>query len=91
MASRVERPLTKLLDEFPDHGGICVSHGDPIQAFWINAEHRGAYALHRLQVAKGGRLELDYEDHTLSRLAYCRPSTAGAPEAASARPGSSHA
>ncbi|MBV8444647.1 MAG: histidine phosphatase family protein [Candidatus Dormibacteraeota bacterium] len=74
MAERVERPLQALLDEFPGDGGICISHGDPIQAFWINAEKRPAYALHRLQCAKGGRLDLDYDGTALRTITYRAPS-----------------
>lgn len=61
MAARVRAPLLRLLRDFPSAGGICVSHGDPIQAFWVEAEGRSDFALHRLQCAKGGLLELDYD------------------------------
>ena len=40
MARRVERPIRRLLADHPDDGGICVSHGDPIQAFWVRSEGR---------------------------------------------------
>ena len=73
MAERVQRPLQKLLHEFPGEGGICISHGDPIQAFWIHAERRPDYALHRLQCAKGGRLDLDYEGTVLRTITYRAP------------------
>mgnify|MGYP001420753655 CR=1 FL=1 len=46
MAARIERPLHQLLRDHPGDGGICISHGDPIQAFWIKAEGRPARALH---------------------------------------------
>ncbi|MFN2452357.1 MAG: histidine phosphatase family protein [Candidatus Dormibacteria bacterium] len=85
MAARVQRPLQRLLDERPGEGGICVSHGDPIQAFWVSAEGRRAYALHRLQCAKGGRLELDYRDGALVGKRYIPPAEAGIP--ASPEPG----
>ena len=84
MAARIDRPLTRLLDEFPGQGGICVSHGDPIQAFWVRAEHRAPYALHRLQCAKGGLLELTYEDRALVSLTYRSPRELGAPAPAPA-------
>ena len=40
LAARVRRPLMQLLADHPGDGGICVSHGDPIQGFWVAAEHR---------------------------------------------------
>ncbi|MFI5284965.1 MAG: histidine phosphatase family protein [Candidatus Dormibacteria bacterium] len=73
LAARVRRPLMRLLADHPGEGGICVSHGDPIQGFWVTAEHRPKYALHRLQCAKGGLLELDYEGEELRHLAYLPP------------------
>ena len=73
MARRVDRPIRRILTTDPVHGGICVSHGDPIQAFWVRSEGRPAWALHRLQCAKGGMLELDYLDGTLERTVYRPP------------------
>lgn len=79
MAARVSRPLQRLLDEHPGDGGVCVSHGDPIQAFWVTAEGRRPHALHRLQCAKGGRLELDYLGGRLVAKRYVPPSEADVP------------
>jgi probable phosphoglycerate mutase len=76
MAARVERPIHRVLEEHPDTGGILVSHGDPIQAFWVRSEGRPSWALHRLQCAKGGMLELDYVDGRLTGTVY-RPPRAG--------------
>ena len=73
LAARVRRPLMRLLADHPGDGGICVSHGDPIQGFWVNSERRPRYALHRLQCAKGGLLELDYEGEALRELTYLSP------------------
>jgi broad specificity phosphatase PhoE len=73
MAARVRRHLMELLRDFPGEGGVCVSHGDPIQAFWVEATGRPAYALHRLQCQKGGLLELDYEGERLTKLTYRSP------------------
>ena len=73
LAARVRRPLMRLLADHPGDGGICVSHGDPIQGFWVNSERRPRYALHRLQCAKGGLLELDYEGEALRKLTYLSP------------------
>lgn len=78
MAARVERPIQRILATTPDEGGICVSHGDPIQAFWVRSEGRPAWALHRLQCAKGGMLELDYVDGVLRRTTYHPPQSAEA-------------
>jgi broad specificity phosphatase PhoE len=94
LATRIRRPLMRLLADHPGQGGICVSHGDPIQGFWVAAEGRPRYALHRLQCAKGGLLELDYEVEALRKLAYLPPAriTQLAPEpdqtAAGSRSGS---
>jgi len=73
MAARVERPIRRMLATTPGEGGICVSHGDPVQAFWVRSEGRRAWALHRLQCAKGGMLELDYVDGTLAATTYRPP------------------
>ena len=78
MAARVRRPLLDLLREHPGDGGVCISHGDPIQAFWVESEHRPIYALHRLQCAKGGLLELDYEGARLVGLSYRSPASIAA-------------
>ncbi len=73
LAARLRRPLMRLLADHPGDGGICVSHGDPIQGFWVASEGRPRYALHRLQCAKGGLLQLDYEGEALRRLRYLSP------------------
>jgi broad specificity phosphatase PhoE len=73
LAARVRRPLMRLLADHPGEGGICVSHGDPIQGFWVTADGRPRYALHRLQCAKGGLLQLDYEGEALQHLTYLSP------------------
>jgi broad specificity phosphatase PhoE len=73
MGARVEAALLRLLDEVGDGSGVCVSHGDPIQAFWIRALGRPAWALHRLQCAKGGMLELDYRGRRLETISYVPP------------------
>jgi broad specificity phosphatase PhoE len=73
LAARIRRPLMRLLADHPGDGGICVSHGDPIQGFWVASQGRPRYALHRLQCAKGGLLELDYEGEALRGLTYLSP------------------
>ena len=82
MAGRVERSLERLLESVGDGTGVCVSHGDPIQAFWITYLHRHPWALHHLQCAKGGLLALDYESGKLVKVTYVPPQVAAAPPAA---------
>lgn len=87
MAARVRAPLLRLVRDHPGQGGVLVSHGDPIQAYWVESERRHAYALHRLQCAKGGVLELDLEGERLARLRYVPPEEiAGAAAAPPAPP-----
>lgn len=81
MAARVRRQVMRLVRDHPGEGGICVSHGDPIQAFWVVSDGRPPYALHRLQCAKGGMLVLDYEDERLQHLEYWPPERVGAAHA----------
>jgi len=90
MAARVRRALLRLLDAEPGAPGACISHGDPIQAFWVEAQGRSRYALHRLQCAKGGLLELDYEERRLVHLRYVPPQVLAATPVAAAA-GRSHA
>jgi broad specificity phosphatase PhoE len=73
MADRVERSLQRLLDSSPEGSGICISHGDPIQAFWIRHLRRRPWALHHLQCLKGGMLVLDYVDRRLTHVDYVPP------------------
>jgi broad specificity phosphatase PhoE len=90
LAARVERALLRALDEADGESAVCVSHGDPIQALWIRHLGRPAWALHRLQCAKGGLLALDYEGRRLTRLTYVPPERQGAAAPAPA-PGASRA
>ena len=83
MAARVRAPMERLVRDHPGQGGICVTHGDPIQAFWVEADGRRSFALHRLQCAKGGRLEVDYLDGCYASKRYVPPAEAGAPAAES--------
>ena len=73
------------------NSGVCVSHGDPIQAFWIRHLGRRAWALHRLQCAKGGLLALDYEGRRLSRITYLPPESLDARTTPSTAAGASRA
>jgi broad specificity phosphatase PhoE len=73
MSGRVQRSIRRVLDMSGGTGGILVSHGDPIQAFWVRSAGRPAWALHRLQCAKGGMLVLDYVDGRLVNTTYRPP------------------
>ena len=91
MARRVRVPLLRLVRDHPGQGGICVSHGDPIQALWVESEGRGPWALHRLQCAKGGMLELDYDGERLLGKRYLPPEETGASADGSTAADASHA
>ncbi|MDA8395674.1 MAG: hypothetical protein M0T72_10640, partial [Candidatus Dormibacteraeota bacterium] len=52
---------------------VLISHGDPIQAYWAAADRRPPWALHRLQCAKGGLLELSLRDGKLIGKPYLSP------------------
>ena len=71
MAARTNAPLARLRRDFPREGGICIGHGDPIQAFWNEARGMGRF-LH-LECAKGGILQLDYDDEDLVTIKYHSP------------------
>jgi len=86
MAQRVGRQLERVRAEHPGAGGICISHGDPIQAFWATCDHRPPWALHRLQCAKGGLLALDYRGRELRAKTYRAPTAAPAVEARGGEP-----
>ena len=79
LAARVDRALHRVLDAAPTEGGICVSHGDPIQGFWVRADGRRDWGLHRLECLKGGMLVLDYASGRLVGRRY-RPPDDGAEE-----------
>lgn len=90
MAARVRAPMERLVRDHPGRGGICVSHGDPIQAFWVEAERRGPFGLHRLQCAKGGRLEVDYVDGRYAAKRYIPPEELSPPIPGPAAADASH-
>ncbi len=72
-ASRMNRAVHGALHANPGGESILVSHGDPIQSFWIAASGRSKYAIHHLQCAKGGMLILDFEHDALTNLEYLSP------------------
>ncbi len=73
MARRVERTIREGLRERAGEAFLCISHGDPIQAFWATSDHRLPWALHRLQCSKGGLLELQYRGEELISKTYLSP------------------
>ena len=91
MARRVRAPLLRLVRDHPGQGGVCVSHGDPIQALWVESEGRRPWALHRLQCAKGGMLELDYEGERLVGKTYRPPEETGVSAGGSTAADATHA
>ena len=90
MSGRVEAVIQQGLREQGGQPFVLVSHGDPIQAYWATAERRPPWALHRLQCAKGGLLELSLREGRLIDKSYISPEAVAAevtlpPPAASAR------
>jgi broad specificity phosphatase PhoE len=71
MAARVRAPVMRILRDHPGAGGICVTHGDPIQAFWNVST--GKYRFWELKCKKGGVLELTYRDTQLLNVSYHSP------------------
>ncbi|MFZ0995560.1 MAG: histidine phosphatase family protein [Candidatus Dormiibacterota bacterium] len=90
MAARVGQVIQEGVREHSGAAFVCVSHGDPIQAFWATSEGRLPWALHRLQCAKGGLLELRYHGHKLTAHNYHSPqhlaAAAGSPALAASTP-----
>ena len=91
MANRLERSLQRVLESSASDSGVCISHGDPIQAFWIRHLGRPAWALHRLKCAKGGMLALDYQDRRLTAISYVPPQLHGPPLSPAPSTDASHA
>jgi len=73
MYRRVSRTIAEGLEAHPGEAFICISHGDPIQAFWATVDRRPPWALHRLQCAKGGLLQLEYQGRDLVHKQYLAP------------------
>jgi broad specificity phosphatase PhoE len=71
MAARVRAPVMRILRDHPGAGGICVTHGDPIQSFWNIAV--GKYRFFELKCKKGGVLVLNYRDTKLGDINYLSP------------------
>ncbi len=73
MARRVDSVIAEGLRAHTGEAFVCISHGDPIQAFWATSDHRLPWALHQLQCAKGGLLELQYRGGELTSKRYRSP------------------
>ncbi len=73
MYRRVEAVVQQGLREQGGQPFVLISHGDPIQAYWAAADRRPPWALHRLQCAKGGLLELSLRDGKLIGKPYLSP------------------
>ncbi|MHB8395342.1 MAG: histidine phosphatase family protein [Candidatus Dormibacteria bacterium] len=73
MHDRVDTVIQEGLRDHPGTTFVCISHGDPIQAFWATTDRRPPWALHRLQCAKGGTLRLRYRGAQLVEKAYLSP------------------
>ncbi len=76
VASMYRRVAAVVQHGLHEQGGrpfVMVSHGDPIQAYWATAERRPPWALHRLQCAKGGLLEISLKDGKLIGKTYISP------------------
>ena len=84
MYRRVRTAIQEGLDAHPGEAFVCISHGDPIQAFWATVDHRPPWALHRLQCAKGGLLQLTYRGSKLLQKHYLSPDEVAARVAAEA-------
>jgi len=81
MAARVRAPVMRILRDHPGAGGICVTHGDPIQSFWNVAV--GKYRFFELKCKKGGVLVLKYQDTRLRDISYLSPEVVAASAASS--------
>ena len=78
MHQRVQAVITEGLRQHRGEAFVCISHGDPIQAFWAITEGRPPWALHRLQCAKGGLLKLTYHGDRLAEKIYLSPDAVAA-------------
>jgi broad specificity phosphatase PhoE len=73
MAARVERVLIEAKAAAAGEAAIVVSHADPVKAFWNHHLGRPDWRFHTLELAKGGFLELAYEDDRLVGVTPHRP------------------
>jgi broad specificity phosphatase PhoE len=73
MHHRVDAAIRRGLEELGGKDFVLVSHGDPIQAYWAKVDRRPPWALHRLQCAKGGLLQLTFAQGRLIGKSYLSP------------------
>lgn len=65
MAERVDSVCREAVQTCRGQAAVLVSHADPVKAFWNRYLGRPDWRFHFLEVAKGGFLELVYEDDHL--------------------------
>lgn len=82
MAERVGRVVREALKTCRGQAAAIVSHADPIKAFWNRHLDRANWRFHMLELAKGGFLELEYEDDRLANVVPHGPVLAAAAPAA---------
>lgn len=73
MYRRVRVAIGRGLERHRGSAFACISHGDPIQAYWATLDRRPPWALHRLQCAKGGLLELRFRQGEMISRTYLSP------------------
>ncbi|MGA9776291.1 MAG: histidine phosphatase family protein [Candidatus Dormiibacterota bacterium] len=78
MHARVSSVIESGLRSHAGGAFVCISHGDPIQAYWATLDGRPPWALHRLQCSKGGLLELTFRGAQLLRKVYLSPAAVAA-------------
>ena len=76
MAARVCAPIMRILRDHPGVGGVCVSHGDPIQAFWNISLGKNRFL--KDDCVKGGLLRLTFVGSRLEDITYMSPETIAA-------------
>jgi broad specificity phosphatase PhoE len=60
--ARVGEALADLATKHPKETMAVVSHGDPIRAFWNNAQKRPMYMVRVLYMPRGSALRLEYDE-----------------------------
>ena len=91
MGGRILAVVRRHVRESPDHVTAFVSHADPIQAAWILLEERAHLEteMYRKNVARAGRLEIDFDGERVRTVRYVPPPAValpGSPEPEVPRP-----